>query len=278
MQSLKSYKSKVARIEDAEVAVLWAEFREELARVDRAGVVALLEASHAQQTGGPRRAMASMRLVLDYFCILWDFGLQTGYSQRQSDALLEVGAGFLKTVVASDKPLRRAVDELSAQILRFSVHSPPASFEVFSLPEMKALFALFAHRVLPHFDLYVAVLRSKKLLELRLFELFPRALPLDLDLALAASISDPLALPALRQFLLPPGAVYFTDAETRAILAEGRLDQLGPKEQEFILERQAQLEREDAINRVMDKQLGKLKGELQAGLGKIREELSEELR
>ena len=102
---------------------------------------------------------------------------------------------------------------------------------------MKDVFGMFNSQIISNFEMYKYVFRSRKQTDIRLFKMFSRPMPLNLQLLAGNKVTNPLDIPELRRFLLKPGQVYFTDAEVSKIMAEDRLETLKDEEQKFVSNR-----------------------------------------
>ena len=197
-----------------------------------------------------------------------------GLEGPKAECTLVLGCYFLMLLISTDLPARRAVEAFSEKLLEFSVENPPQHRLILTLSEMKGVFAFFAQEVFPRFEEYSHVLRSKKQLHLKPFQMFARKMPHDLGLEFAKPVENPLGIPALRKLLLKPGQVYFTDTEISSIMKEGRLGQLSAAEQKYVLTRADKLEHDEKINKVVDQKLQLLKSQMQEKLNEVVDEVA----
>ena len=281
MDTMNRYmKMKSKEISYGEIVSLFGEYRTEMEEKDRIGIFRVIEDSYSYRNGEPGTKVSILKIVMDYYCILTVYCHSKGFEKgsRKTDTLFEIGSCFLKMVVSTDMGVKRTVDELSEVILKFSVNNPPQSYEVFSLEEMKDLFDMFARQVLCYFDMYVSVLRSKKQMGLRLFELFKKSMPTNLSVDHARVVGDPLDIIELRKFILKPGEIYFSEKEMRDILEQDRLGSLSPAEQDYIMNSKDRIERNEKITKVLEKKLGELKLEGSAKMQEVKDLITSELK
>ena len=143
---------------------------------------------------------------------------------------------------------------------------------------MKDVFGMFNGSVVANFDAYVYVLRSRKHADIRLFKIFSRPMPLDLQLLAGNKVNNPLDIPELRRFLLKPGQVYFTDVEVVSAMAGGKLASLTDEERKFVTNRFEQIERERKINKVLDAKLQELHKQSASEMSELKESILRDLK
>lgn len=109
-------------------------------------------------------------------------------------------------------------------------------------------------------------LSNKKVMHLSTFKMFRRNNPINLPLDSGEEIQNPLLIPFLRQYILDEGEFFYTDEEIvkffEPVVMTTQLDQMQPREREFVEAKYKQLQRQVLIKKVMDKQIQKLNHEV----------------
>lgn len=138
--------------------------------------------------------------------------------------------------------------------------------EVFILEEVQTFSKFFVASVLVHHSIFCKLLRTRKELQLSTFKVFRRKSPFDMPLNSGEEVTNPLAIPFLRDAILQEGEFYFTDEEVMKIIDNDRIGEYEGEERKFLEKRAAQIQRERLIRKVMDLQVSKLKKEIDGEL------------
>jgi len=274
--SLNKYKNGLGGVPAGDgIADIWKNVKEELkaAEEEDEEFFATFDESFCLKEANETQIENIYRVLLDYLWILQNHIQERSLTGDKEKGLFTVGLYFIKLIISTDKPVRSCIDLFSDYLLRHSVNNPPSHVEIFNLEEMKQVFDLFATKLFPNFDQYVRVFRSKKQVDLRLFRLFQRNMPMDLPLDYATPIKNPLDIPELRQFLLKPGQIYFSEEEIKKIISEDRLDKLSLPERRYIEERLSVIARQEAINKVLSTKLSALKDEVHGKVEELKEQI-----
>lgn len=89
---------------------------------------------------------------------------------------------------------------------------------------------------------------------------------MNLPLSSGKELENPLQMPFLREYLLDEGEFYYTDTEIKELFEPdkkvAKLQKMGVEERNFVEKRYKELCRAEIIRKVMDKQLTKIRSEV----------------
>lgn len=137
----------------------------------------------------------------------------------------------------------------------------------------------WVYHVFWNHKLYQKNFTTKKMMNLSTFKMFRRKNPMNLPLNSGTELKTPLDMPFLREYLLEEGEFYYTDAEVKILFEPekqvSKLQKMDVKEREFVEKRYKEMCRAELIRKVMDKQLEKIKSQVDLQVDKMVQESEE---
>jgi hypothetical protein len=151
-------------------------------------------------------------------------------------------------------------------VMSYSIDQPPHKHKYFEKDQAKSIMDFWVYKIFWNHRLYAKNFTTKKMMNLSTFKMFRRKNPMNLPLSSGVELDTPLEMPFLREYLLDEGEFYYTDAEVMDLFEPdkkvGKLQKMDAKEREFVENRYKDLKRAALIRKVMDKQLEKIKSEV----------------